>query len=97
MSWECWDIGLIHVLTQQVEDPVLLHLWYMSQLQFGSDPWPGTQYATEWAKPTNQPNKQKNPLGFRSKTINFNQGNIDNWNRILDLKELKCPISSVYD
>ena len=40
-SWERWDAGLIPGLAQWIKDPELLPLRSRSQLQLGSNPWPG--------------------------------------------------------
>lgn len=42
VSWKRWDAGLTPGLAQWVKNLVLLQPKLRSQLQFGSNPWPGT-------------------------------------------------------
>ena len=41
VSWEHWNAGSIPGPSQWVEDLSLPQLWLRSQLQLGSDSWPG--------------------------------------------------------
>ena len=51
-SWDRWDLGSVPSPAQWVKDPLLPWLQLRSQLQLGSDPWPGmgTPCAVEWPK-----------------------------------------------
>ena len=64
-SLEPWDLDLIPSLAQRVKDWALLQLWRRSQLQLGSDPWPGNSTCHGVAK-----NEEKKSL----KNISKNTG-----------------------
>ena len=86
-SLEPWGIGSIPGPAQWVKDPVLPQLWHRSQLELGSDSWPGNSIRHGAAK--NE--KKKNTMwyyndGYMSLYICSNPQNIQHWDGTSNVK-----------